>query len=104
MKAQKTEPARKVVLTVKLPLLPGSVSTARSTCGKPQCGCHQGPEKRHGIYYRWTGNLAGKRTTKTLSREEAQQCQARIKNYRQLQKAIANLIRQALKNAPWTKR
>ena len=104
IKTQKNKKIKSLALPVKLPLLPGSVSTARSTCGKPQCPCHQDPAKRHGIYYRWTGFLAGKRTTKTLSRTEARECQARIKNYRKLQKNVAGLIRQALKSAPWTKR
>ena len=71
MKTKNTPPAKIIQIEVKLPLMPGSISTARSTCGKPQCACHQDPGKRHGVYYRWTGVLAGKRTTKTVSREEA---------------------------------
>ena len=93
-----------MTLPVKLPILPGSLSTARSTCGKPQCPCHQDPARRHGVYYRWTGILEGKRTTKTLSRKEARECQVRIKNYRELQKHVSRLVGQALKNAPWKKR
>jgi len=104
MKTQKPPNIKNLMLPVKLPLLPGSVSTARSTCGKPQCPCHQDPEKRHGVYYRWTGFLEGKRTTKTLSQTEARECRASIKNYRELQKTVDRLIRQALKSAPWTKR
>lgn len=104
MKLQKDENIKNITITVKLPLLPGSLSTARSTCGKPQCACHRHPDKRHGVYYRWTGILEGKRTTKTLSQAESSECQARIKNYRELQKTISALIRQSLKNAPWTKR
>jgi hypothetical protein len=104
MKANKATPANKVVIEAHLPLLPGSVSTARSTCGKPQCACHQDPDKRHGVYYRWTGILGGKRTTKTLSKEEAMECQASIQNCRELQKRINDLIRQSVKTAPWAKR
>jgi hypothetical protein len=104
MKANKATRADKVVIEARLPLLPGSISTARSTCGKPQCGCHQDPGKRHGVYYRWTGILEGKRTTKTLSKEEAMECQASIQNCRQLQKRINDLIRQSVKTAPWAKR
>lgn len=104
MKTRKTKKINTLTLPVKLPLLPGSVSTARSTCGKPQCPCHQDPAKRHGVYYRWTGFLEGKRTTKTLSQTEARECQARITNYRELQKTVDGLIRRALKSAPWIKR
>ena len=104
MKNQKTQNHKTLNLTVKLPILSGSLSTARSTCGKPQCPCHQDPARRHGVYYRWTGSLAGKRTTKTLSQAEARECLARIRNYQKLQTAIDKLVRQALKNAPWTNR
>jgi hypothetical protein len=104
MKVQNAVPVKNIAITVKLPLLPGSISTARSTCGKPQCACHGNPDKRHGVYHRWTGSLEGKRTTKTLSKEAARECQARIKNYRQLQKTISDLLLQSLRNAPWAKR
>jgi hypothetical protein len=90
-----------IVLKIATPLLPGSVSTATSTCGKPNCACKAKPPKLHGLYYRWTGFLGGKRTTKTLSKEAARECQRRIKNYRKLQRAIDKLLAQALADAPW---
>lgn len=93
-----------IVLQITLPLLPGSVSTAASTCGKPRCACKGQPPRLHGVYYRWTGFLEGKRTTKTLSKEEATECQRRIKNYRKLQRQIENLLAQALAQAPWKTR
>jgi hypothetical protein len=92
---------RELNLSIPLPLLPGSVSTATSTCGKPQCACKARPPKLHGVYYRWTGFLAGKRTTKTLTKEQAQECQRRIKNYRKLQQQIQKIVTQALAKAPW---
>lgn len=95
-------PAKKITLIVVLPLLPGSLSTARSTCGQPRCACKAQPPKLHGPYYRWTGFLAGKRTTKTLTREQARECQKRIANYHALEKQIQKLLRQALREAPWT--
>ena len=101
MKATNAPAMKSLTITLKLPLLPGSLSTARSTCGKPQCPCHSDPARRHGLYYRWTGIIAGKRTTRTISRAQAQQCRARIKNYRRLQNLIARLLRQALQDAPW---
>ena len=92
---------QKQKLTLTLPILPGSISTAKSTCGKPRCVCHRDSDKRHGLYYRWTGLIDGKRTTKTLSRAQAEECRRRIRNYRQFQKQMASLVAQALKNAPW---
>jgi hypothetical protein len=51
-------PAKKMALQVSLPLLPGSVSTAQSACGKPNCACKEDPPKLHGTYYRWTGIIS----------------------------------------------
>jgi hypothetical protein len=100
MKA-KNAPLKPWTIPFQWPLLPGSLSTARSTCGKPQCPCHGDPTHRHGLYYRWTGIINGQRTTRTISRAQAQECRARIKNYRLLQKTLARILRQALEEAPW---
>lgn len=83
------------------PVLPGSVSTARSRCGKPNCACQGTPRRLHGVYYRWTGFLDGKRTTKTISRQAALECQRRIQNFRKLQREIDRVVRAAFDEAPW---
>jgi hypothetical protein len=93
--------SNKTVLEVNLPILSGSVSTAQSTCGKPNCACKKDPPMLHGTYYRWTGIIAGKRTTKTISQKEASECLKRIRNYRNLQKQVDHLVKQSLKMAPW---
>lgn len=90
-----------ITLSVALPLLPGCVSTAMSTCGKPQCACKAQPPKLHGVYYRWTGLINGKPTTRTLTKAQAQECQRRIKNYRKLQTQIHKIVAKALVQAPW---
>jgi hypothetical protein len=105
MQAQKRAPSQKIItLRITLPLLPGSLSTARSTCGKSNCACKAKPPKLHGPYYRWTGFLEGKRTTKTLTPEQARECKQRIAHYRALEKQISQLVRQALQVAPWNQR
>lgn len=83
------------------PLLPGSVSTARSQCGKPNCACRGKPARLHGTYYRWTGFIDGQRTTKTISRQAALECTRRIQNFRKLQREIGRLVRTSLADAPW---
>ena len=90
------------LISIDGPILPGSISTAESRCGKEACACkkRRAPEL-HGVYYRWTGFINGKRTTKTLSRETALECQRRIRNFRKLQKEIQHLLREALADAPW---
>lgn len=89
-------------ITFDGPILPGSLSTARSQCGKPNCACKGTPPRLHGTYYRWTGVIDGKRTTKTISRQTAIECQRRIKRFRKLQRQIERMLRASLRDAPWT--
>ena len=83
------------------PILAGSISTAKSQCGNQNCVCKRNLKKLHGMYYRWTGFIDGKRTTKTITKEMADECMKRIKKYRLLQEQINKLLDQANKNAPW---
>ena len=91
----------KLFLDASLPLMPGTISIAYAKCGKPNCICKAKNPKLHGPYYRWTGAIEGKKTTKTLTKEQATECENRIKNYRKLQSEIENLLKKSLKNAPW---
>jgi len=86
------------------PLLPGSVSTAFARCGKTGCKCHSDASQRHGPYYRWTGLIDGKKTTVTLSEDEVDECERRIKNFKRLQATLAKMLKAALDTAPWTQR
>lgn len=101
MSSKKSVATTKITIVVEGPILPGSVSTAKSQCGKPNCACKASPPKLHGTYYRWTGFLKGKRTTKTITKEVAEECEHRIKNYRALQSQLDQIIEEALQNAPW---
>jgi hypothetical protein len=93
----------KTPLVIKGLILPGSISTARSRCGKTNCVCKADPPKLHGVYYRWTGVIDGKRTTKTISKDVAKECERRIANYRALQKKLDQILANALAEAPWNK-
>jgi len=83
-------------------LLNGTISTARSRCGKRNCACKSRKPRLHGTYYRWTGIIEGKRTTKTITPEVALECRRRIKNYKKFKKKIDIVLQQALMEAPWT--
>ena len=93
-----------IILRIVGPILPGSVSTAESQCGKANCACKKRPPKLHGTYYRWTGVIDGKRTTKTITEEEAKECERRIKNYRGAQKKLDAILVDAMSTAPWNER
>ena len=93
--------SKKVTIIASGPILPGTISIRRGACGKATCRCHQDSKYLHGPYYRWTGWINGKPTTKTLSEEVARECQNRIKNYKELQKKIDDTVAEALDQAPW---
>ena len=93
--------SRKITITSPGPILPGTISTTHAKCGKPTCRCREDPKDLHGPYYRWTGWINGKATTKTISEEIARECQKRIENYKELQKKINETVANALDQAPW---
>ena len=95
---------KKIEFAAAGPLLPGTISTAMAKCGKKKCRCKSDPEFLHGPYYRWTGAIDGKRTTITLSEEEAHECSRRIENWKKLQRKIELIKEKALKDAPWNNR
>ena len=77
---------------------------AESQCGKPNCACKGKPPRLHGKYYRWTGAIDGNRTTKTITKQEAEECERRIRRYRALQKKLDQILKDALLQAPWNER
>jgi hypothetical protein len=92
---------QKITISAPAPILPGSISVAHSTCGRKHCACHTDPEKLHGPFYRWTGFIKGKRTTKTIDEDTARECQKRIDNYKKLRSEIEKALANALDAAPW---
>jgi hypothetical protein len=101
MSRTKIKSRTKIAIVADGPILPGSISTAKSQCGKTNCVCKARPPKLHGTYYRWTGFIEGKRTTKTISKEMAEECEKRIENYRSVQGKLDQIVEKALANAPW---
>ena len=97
-------PVKTLWLRLDWPCLPGCISTVHSRCGQPRCACKGKAPKLHGPYYRWTGLVAGKPTTITLSAAEARECQRRINRYRRLQERLREWIAQGMQCAPWNQR
>jgi len=94
----------KISIIVAGPVLPGTISTAMAKCGKPTCRCHKDTRHLHGPYYRWTGFVNGKKTTITLTKEEALECKRRIKNWKRLQEKVTLISEKAFVKAPWNLR
>lgn len=87
----------KITIETPGPILYGAISTAKAKCGNPTCKCHRHPKRLHGPYYRWTGIIRGKRTTKTISKKMALECQRRIKNYKIFQKQLQKILYEAIR-------
>lgn len=83
------------------PIIDGSVSTAFAKCGQKNCRCHTDPKALHGPYYRWIGNVNGKKTTRTIDPKLAKEIKRWMANYENLQRQIAQMIKEALDSANW---
>jgi uncharacterized protein DUF6788 len=83
------------------PIIDGSVSSAMAKCGQKNCRCHRDPKAMHGPYYRWIGNVNGKKTTRTIDAKRAKEIQQWIKNHDKLQRKIVQMIKEALDSEIW---
>jgi hypothetical protein len=86
------------------PILQGRVEKTFLPCGKKNCACNKDLSKLHGPYYRWTGHINGKQTSRSLSKIEAGECKNWIGNYKKLQVKITKLLKISLESAPWNTR
>ncbi len=92
---------QKIKIILDEPILPGCVSIGKNKCGKANCACMASPPKLHGPYYRWTGTINGKFTSRVITKELAEECRKRINNYEKLKKEIKKMLDDGIKNAPW---
>lgn len=92
---------KNTLISLKEPILPGSISISYLPCGKETCLCKTDTKYWHGPYYRWSGFIEGKRTTRNIPPELVKECKIRIKNYQKLIEEWDKLMQQALKDAPW---
>ena len=53
-------------------VLPGSVASRYTRCGKPGCRCTASPPVLHGPYLTWTRKVAGKTVTRRLTEDQYQ--------------------------------
>jgi hypothetical protein len=71
----------------------GTVLKRMMKCGRPQCGCHNDPAKRHGPYFEWTYKANGKTVNVKLTAEAAPIYKAATKQQRKLKAVLAKLER-----------
>jgi hypothetical protein len=93
----------KVSLYVDGPILHGTVYKSLVKCGKKSCGCAKDRKKVHPAY-QWSGNIDGRNTSRSLTKDMFLECKKRTKNYRKLKELLNKEIDKAIKNAPWVKK
>jgi len=69
----------------------GSIMSLYRRCGKPNCGCKDDLEMRHGPYHIWTRKKNGKTVTRSLSKKQAEHCLEYIQNLKKMEKIIEEM-------------
>jgi hypothetical protein len=72
-------------------ILPGSITTRRTRCGRGNCACRADPPKLHGPYYQWTRKIAARTAGRWLSPAQQQDYQTWIDNDRRIRELLAQL-------------
>jgi len=72
-------------------VLPGSITSRATRCGRPGCKCMADPPRPHGPYWQWTRKVAAKTVGRWLSPEQAANYQAWIDNDRRARQLLARL-------------
>lgn len=91
---------QKISITVDGLILSGTVFLSHLKCGKKNCRCALNPAERHKVY-QWSGNINGRNTTRTLTKDMYLECKKRIANYKRFKKLFIVEVNKALKQAPW---
>jgi hypothetical protein len=72
-------------------VLPGSIATRMTRCGKTNCRCHADPPALHGPYNSWTRKVNNKTVTRVLTAEQLPDYQPWFDNARTLKNLTAEL-------------
>jgi hypothetical protein len=74
------------------PMLPGSLETIYTVCGKPGCRCKdkENPRK-HGPYYRLSYSLAGRNSTMFVKQQDVQAVKTMVDNYKKFRELSIEL-------------
>ena len=72
-------------------VLPGTLLERHLTCTHAGCRCHDDPPRLHGPYWYWTRKLHAKTTSRTLTREQAEEYRAWFDNERRLRALVKEL-------------
>lgn len=73
-------------------IVPGSLRTIYSKCGRDYCACQTDKKARHGPYILWDRKVNGKLSSKMVSKEMAAQIKKWIENRNKLEKQVQEIL------------
>ena len=71
--------------------VPGTISQRYTKCTTRGCRCRAEPPERHGPYWQYTRNLAGKTVTRRITADQASRYREWIANRRQLEELTSRM-------------
>lgn len=72
-------------------VLPGSLTSRRTRCGRPGCKCMADPPEPHGPYWQWTRKVARRTVCRWLGEDQVADYGSWIANDRRLHELVARL-------------
>lgn len=72
-------------------VLPGSLTSRRTRCGRPSCKCMADPPHPHGPYWQWTRKVATRTVCRWLGEDQAADYRSWVDNDRRLHELVARL-------------
>ncbi len=72
-------------------VLPGSLTSRRTRCGRPGCKCMADPPEPHGPYWQWTRKVASRTMCRWLGADQAEEYASWMANDRRLRELVARL-------------
>lgn len=72
-------------------VLPGSLTSRRTRCGREGCKCMADPPQPHGPYWQWTRKVAARTVCRWLGDDQAADYRPWVANDRRLHELVARL-------------
>lgn len=72
-------------------VLPGSLTSRRTRCGREGCKCMADPSEPHGPYWQWTRKVAARTVCRWLGDDQAADYSSWVANDRRLHELVARL-------------
>jgi hypothetical protein len=72
-------------------ILPGTITSRLTHCGRPGCKCMADPPQPHGPYWQWTRKVTAKTVGRWLSPQQAAEYQPWVANHRRARELLTRL-------------